>query len=95
MSLLHRIVSARNNNIILNCTCRDNNLPCFQLCRYPGSFAEFSKSRLPGVYNEELAGKRMKLPTPETWETQVSLKGNKASTWESLIGEGLFQVVTD
>lgn len=29
----------------------------------------------------------MKLPTPETWETQVSLKGNKASTWEDLIGK--------
>ena len=27
----------------------------------------------------------MKLPTPETWETQVSSKGNKASTWEELI----------
>ena len=28
----------------------------------------------------------MKLPTPETWETQVALKGNKASTWEQLLG---------
>jgi hypothetical protein len=27
----------------------------------------------------------MKLPTPETWETLVALKGNKASTWEELI----------
>ena len=29
----------------------------------------------------------MKLPTPETWETQVALKGNKASTWEQLLGK--------
>lgn len=28
----------------------------------------------------------MKLPIPETWETQVSLKGNKAKTWEDLLG---------
>ncbi|KAK2161070.1 hypothetical protein NP493_1607g00048 [Ridgeia piscesae] len=54
---------------------------------YPSSYEEFSKSHLPGVYDQEQAGKRMKLPTPETWETQVSLHGNKASTWESLIGE--------
>ena len=28
----------------------------------------------------------MKLKTPETWETQVSLKGNKATTWQDLLG---------
>ena len=27
----------------------------------------------------------MKLPVPETWETQVSLKGNKAETWQALL----------
>jgi telomerase protein component 1 len=27
----------------------------------------------------------MKLPVPETWETLLSAKGNKASTWEELI----------
>ena len=47
---------------------------------------EFYQSRLPGTFEEERAGKRMKLPVPETWETQVSLKGNKASTWEQLLG---------
>ena len=62
---------------------------CFPTCRYPSSYEEFSQSHLPGVYDQEQAGKRMKLPTPETWETQVSLHGNKASTWESLIGEVL------
>lgn len=34
-----------------------------------------------------MANKRMKLPIPETWETQLSLHGNKASTWETLIGK--------
>jgi len=29
----------------------------------------------------------MKLKTPETWETQVSLKGNKPATWQDLIGK--------
>ena len=56
--------------------------------RYPESSEAFYVSRLPGTYEEERAGKRMKLPTPETWETQVSLRGNKARTWEDLIGKG-------
>ena len=55
-------------------------------CRYPSTPEEFYASRLPGTWDQDRAGKRMKLPTPETWETQVSLKGNKASTWEGLIG---------
>lgn len=42
---------------------------------------------LSGEFDEELAGKRMKLPIPETWETQVSMKGNKAVVWQSLIGQ--------
>ncbi|XP_059178831.1 telomerase protein component 1-like [Physella acuta] len=53
--------------------------------KYPSTIEEFYKSRLPGTWEEEKAGKRMKLPVPETWETQVSLKGNKAKTWEDLI----------
>ncbi len=32
-------------------------------------------------------GKRMKLATPVTWETQLSALGNKHTTWEKLIGE--------
>jgi len=51
---------------------------------------QFYQSRLPGTFEEARAEKRMKLPMPETWETQVSLKGNKASTWEDLIGNCLF-----
>ncbi|KAJ8317249.1 hypothetical protein KUTeg_005153 [Tegillarca granosa] len=56
-----------------------------KLEQYPDSLEEFYKAKLPGTWEEERAGKRMKLPVPETWETQVSLKGNKASTWEALI----------
>jgi telomerase protein component 1 len=53
--------------------------------KYPDDLESFYESKLPGTFDETRAGKRMKLPTPETWETQVSLKGNKASTWEELI----------
>ncbi|XP_022100533.1 telomerase protein component 1-like [Acanthaster planci] len=53
--------------------------------KYPESLEAFYKTRLPGTWDPDRAGKRMKLPTPETWETQVSLKGNKASIWEQLI----------
>ncbi|CAF0783335.1 unnamed protein product, partial [Didymodactylos carnosus] len=53
--------------------------------RYPETSEKFYLSRLPGVFDGERAGKRMKLPTPETWETQISLKGNKAVVWQQLI----------
>ena len=53
--------------------------------KYPLTFEEFIQSKLPGEYNSEKAGKRMKLPTPETWETQISMKGNNAFVWEQLI----------
>ena len=59
------------------------------ICRYPCTLEEFYKCRLPGQWEEEKSGKRMKLPVPETWETQVSLKGNKASTWEDLLGKDI------
>lgn len=39
--------------------------------KYPSSYDEFMSSKLPGIYDSEKAGKRMKLPIPETWETQV------------------------
>jgi len=54
--------------------------------RYPATLDEFYQARLPGTFDETKAGKRMKLPVPETWETQVAFKGNKASTWQDLIG---------
>jgi len=53
--------------------------------KYPTSESEFREMNLSGKFEEEKAGRRMKLPTPETWETLLSEKGNKASTWEELI----------
>ena len=53
--------------------------------KYPEDPEAFRKSRLPNTWDESRAGKRMKLPVPETWETQVSTRGNKAGTWEELI----------
>jgi telomerase protein component 1 len=62
-----------------------DNVMCLLGKKYPLTFEEFIQSKLPGVFNSDRAGKRMKLPTPETWETQISMKGNKASVWEQLI----------
>jgi telomerase protein component 1 len=53
--------------------------------KYPKTPEDFARSGLPGNFERERAGKRMKLPVPETWETLLSAKGNKASTWEELI----------
>lgn len=53
--------------------------------RYPRNAEEFRKAGLPGHFDVNLASTRIKLPVPETWETMLSEKGNKASTWESLI----------
>ena len=57
------------------------------LFRYPSSLEEFYKCGLEGQFDDASCGKRMKLETPETWETQVSIHGNKAEIWEKLIGE--------
>jgi len=56
--------------------------------RYPSNLQMFSRSRLPGPWDSSRAGKRMKLPRPETWERELSLRGNKASVWEDLIDHG-------
>ena len=53
--------------------------------KYPASILEFASSGLPGSYEPDMAGKRMKLATAITWETQVSELGNVASTWEGLM----------
>ncbi|XP_075925797.1 telomerase protein component 1 [Petromyzon marinus] len=53
--------------------------------RYPGDLATFARSGLPGAFDSRRAGTRMKLAVPETWETQVSLRGNRAEVWEELI----------
>ena len=52
---------------------------------YPEDPEAYRRSGLPGMWDQDRAGKRMKLPTPETWETQVSMKGNKSEVWEDLI----------
>lgn len=61
------------------------NVMCLIGKRYPEDTESFRRSRLPGIWDQDRAGKRMKIPTPETWETQISLKGNKAAVWEELI----------
>eukprot|EP00094_Tigriopus_californicus_P004234 TCALIF_04081-PA protein Name:"Similar to Tep1 Telomerase protein component 1 (Rattus norvegicus)" AED:0.30 eAED:0.29 QI:0/0.3/0.18/0.63/1/1/11/0/2784 len=40
--------------------------------RYPNNREDFLASRLPEMFDQSQAGKRMKLPTPETWETQIA-----------------------
>ncbi|KAL6032473.1 hypothetical protein STEG23_021751, partial [Scotinomys teguina] len=56
--------------------------------RYPSTLELFSRSRLPGPWDSSRAGQRMKLRRPETWERELSLRGNKASVWEELIDNG-------
>ena len=53
--------------------------------RYPEDPEAFRRVGLPGMWDEEKAGKRMRLPVPETWETQISTRGNKPKVWEELI----------
>ncbi|XP_070582909.1 telomerase protein component 1 [Erythrolamprus reginae] len=53
--------------------------------RYPADLPSFSRSRLPGPWDPTLAGSRMKLPMPQTWDRELSNRGNKAAVWEELI----------
>lgn len=53
--------------------------------KYPEDLQQFYESGLDGIFDDKMSGKRMKLPVPETWETQISLHGNKAKVWQSLI----------
>lgn len=39
-------------------------------------------------FDPELAGTRLKVNTPYTWETELSKKGNKAECWEELVKQG-------
>ncbi|ELR16276.1 TROVE domain containing protein [Acanthamoeba castellanii str. Neff] len=55
--------------------------------KYPESPEAFAKMGLAGEFDTTLAGKRMKLPVPVTWETQLSALGNQHSTWQMLIDE--------
>ena len=71
--------------------CEPADLVCSLLGkRYPETEEEFSTSSLAAmgrVFDPSQAHKRMKIPVPETWETQVSAYGNKAEVWERLIKE--------
>ena len=55
--------------------------------RYPSTPEDFAASSFSaeGDFQPELAGKRLKIPTPVTWETTLSEQGNKAECWEGLI----------
>ncbi|XP_066579082.1 telomerase protein component 1-like [Amia ocellicauda] len=53
--------------------------------KYPSDYHSFSRSGLPGAWVPQRAEQRMKLTVPQTWERMLSLKGNKAQTWEQLI----------
>ncbi|XP_066518169.1 telomerase protein component 1-like [Hoplias malabaricus] len=53
--------------------------------RYPSDLRAFVRSGLSGVWQSQRAGQRMRLKQPNTWETKLSLEGNKAETWEKLI----------
>ncbi|KAL7977633.1 hypothetical protein Chor_009582 [Crotalus horridus] len=52
---------------------------------YPPDLPSFSRSRLPGPWDPTLAGTRMRLPLPQTWDRELSHRGNKAAVWEELI----------
>ncbi|XP_067414587.1 telomerase protein component 1-like [Emydura macquarii macquarii] len=56
--------------------------------RYPSDLSSFSRSHLPGPWDPARAGTRMKLPQPQTWDRQLSQRGNKAAVWEELIDSG-------
>ncbi|KAG8140725.1 hypothetical protein E2320_003411, partial [Naja naja] len=60
--------------------------------RYPTDLPSFSRSRLPGPWDPALAGTRMQLPVPQTWDRELSYRGNKAAVWEELIA---YKVILD
>lgn len=53
--------------------------------RYPATYEDYLASGLPGIFESEKANKRMRLAIPQTWETQISMRGNKAEVWQELI----------
>ncbi|KAM3940209.1 telomerase protein component 1 [Leptodactylus fuscus] len=54
-------------------------------CRYPKDLNSFSRSGLEGPWQSHLSGQRMKLMQPETWERELSQKGNTGPVWEHLL----------
>ena len=58
---------------------------CARACRYPATARDFAALGLRGTFDADLAGTRMKLAVPHTWETQLSARGNTAAVWEELL----------
>uniref|UniRef100_A0A5K3FK64 TROVE domain-containing protein n=1 Tax=Mesocestoides corti TaxID=53468 RepID=A0A5K3FK64_MESCO len=58
--------------------------------KYPTDASEYLKLGLPGDWNPELSGTRMRLPVPFTWETELSKTPQWAQldAWHSLIDSG-------
>ncbi|CAH8484950.1 unnamed protein product [Dicrocoelium dendriticum] len=55
---------------------------------YPTNASDFFKAGMDGVWDSTLSGTRMKLPTPLTWETELSTNKNCALVWEKIISSG-------
>jgi alpha-tubulin suppressor-like RCC1 family protein len=65
--------------------------------RYPATAEEFEarglstdiptrkKRTTPYQFDQSMTNHRMRLPIPETWETQLSKNGNRHETWQLLI----------
>ncbi|KAE8633938.1 hypothetical protein XENTR_v10002156 [Xenopus tropicalis] len=54
-------------------------------CKYPKDLYSFSKSGLEGPWQSDLSGQKMKLKQPQTWDRELSLKGNTGLVWEKLL----------
>ena len=55
---------------------------------YPTNSSDFIASGLPGEWDPSLAGTRMRLPVPYTWETELSATPfhKQRDAWQDLIG---------
>uniref|UniRef100_A0A8C4PWU5 TROVE domain-containing protein n=2 Tax=Eptatretus burgeri TaxID=7764 RepID=A0A8C4PWU5_EPTBU len=61
---------------------------CLLEKRYPADLEAFRRSGLPGLFQADQANCRMRIAMPQTWETQLPLRGNNAAVWEQLIDDG-------
>jgi len=52
---------------------------------YPKTEKDFLLSGIQGRFEADKAGKKMKFPVLENWESYVVAKGNVCGTWENLI----------
>ncbi|CAH8517975.1 unnamed protein product [Heterobilharzia americana] len=61
------------------------NVMCILGKTYPVDSTDFIRMGLEGDWDESRAGKRMRLPVPLTWETELSINGNNSESWTKLI----------